>query len=126
MDMPRGKILLVDDDPDIVKALTNILANEGYEIITSYTGKRAIERVKEEKPDLVLLDIMMPDMDGLSVCMEIKNNPKTKNVKVIMLTSKDSGDTLQESLEKKADWFIAKPPDEKYLINKVNQFILKK
>ncbi len=123
--MAQGKILLVDDEQDAVKMLKDLLENEGYECITAYTGKRAIERVNEEKPDLVILDIMMPDMDGLSVCKDIKNNPKTKGTKVIMLTSKDNGDTLQESIEQKADWFVAKPYDNKYILMRIAKILSK-
>ena len=121
--MPQGKILVVDDDLDTVKILTDLLGNEGYEVITAYTGKRALERVKEEKPALVILDIMMPHMDGLSVCQQIKDNPETKNIKIIILTSKDSGETLQEAVEKKADWFIAKPYGNQYIISMVAKLL---
>lgn len=121
--MPQGKILLVDDELDTVKILKDLLENEGYEAITAYTGKRALERVKEEKPALVILDIMMPRMDGYAVCEKIKNDPETKNIKVIMLTARDSGESLQESLEKKADWFIAKPYETKHLLSMIAKLL---
>jgi CheY-like chemotaxis protein len=121
--MPQGKILVVDDDPDTVNILRDLLENEGYEVITAYAGKSALEKVKEEKPALVILDIMMPHMDGLTVCQEIKNNPETKDIKVIILTLKDSSDTLQEAVEKKADWFIPKPYGNKYMLSMIAQLL---
>lgn len=121
--MPSGKILVVDDDLDTVNILKDLLENEGYEVITAYTGRVALDKVKEEKPALVILDIMMPCMDGLTVCQEIKNNPETKNIKIIILTLKDSADTLQEAVEKKADWFIAKPYGNKYMLSMIAKLL---
>jgi CheY-like chemotaxis protein len=121
--MPQGKILVVDDDPDTVQILTDLLSNEGYDVITAYTGKMALEKVRDDKPALVLLDIMMPHMDGLSVCQQIKDNPETKDIKIIILTSKDSNETLREAVEKKADWFIAKPYGNQYVISMVAKLL---
>jgi CheY-like chemotaxis protein len=121
--MPQGKILVVDDDQDTVNILKDLLENEGYEVITAYTGKSALEKVKEENPVLIILDIMMPNMDGLSVCQEIKNNPGTQNIKIIILTLKDSADTLQEAVEKKADWFIPKPYGNKYMLSMIAKLL---
>ena len=117
--MPQGKILIVDDEQDIMLVLKGIIENEGYEVITAYSGKRALERVKQEKPDLIVLDIMMPGLDGLTVCEEIKNDPDTRNTKIIVLSARDTGSTLQEALERKADWFIGKPCDGKSLVARI-------
>jgi CheY-like chemotaxis protein len=121
--MPQGKILVVDDDPDTVQILTDLLSSEGYDVVTAYTGKSALEKVKSDKPDLVILDIMMPNMDGLTVCQRIKDNPETKDIKIIILTSKDSSETLREAVEKKADWFIAKPYGNQYLVSMVAKLL---
>jgi len=121
--MPQGKILVVDDDPDTVQILTDLLSNEGYDVITAYTGKMALEKVRDDKPALVLLDIMMPHMDGLSVCQQIKDNPVTKDINIIILTYKDSNETLREAVEKKADWFIAKPYGNQYVISMVAKLL---
>jgi CheY-like chemotaxis protein len=117
--MSKGKILIVDDEKDIMMVLSEIIKNEGYEVITAYSGKRALERVKDEKPDLVILDIMMPGLDGLTVCEQIKNDPATRDTKIIILTAKDTGSSLQEALERKADWFIGKPCDGKSLVSRI-------
>jgi len=75
---------------------------------------------------MVLLDVMMPGMSGYDVCETIKNDPETSHIPVIMLTAKDTGDDVEMALKKKADWFVAKPYDNKYLLGKINQFIAKK
>jgi CheY-like chemotaxis protein len=121
--MPQSKILVVDDDLDTVRILTDLLANEGYDVVAAHTGEAALEMIKEEKPALVLLDIMMPHMDGLSVCEKIKGSPATRDIKIIILTSKDSFETLREAVEKKADWFIAKPYGNQYLVSMVAKLL---
>ncbi|MBN1824539.1 MAG: response regulator [Endomicrobiales bacterium] len=123
--MALGKILIVDDDKDTVIMLRDLLESEGYEVITAYTGARALERVREERPDLVLLDIMMPGLDGFSVCREIKSRSATRNVKVVVITSRDSGNTLQESLEHQADSFVGKPYDGKALVSRIAKLLKK-
>ena len=117
------KILIIDDDPEVIKVLKLQLEKGGYEVVDALDGDAGLIKVNEGKPDLVLLDIMMPKMDGYNVCEKIKDNPSIKNIPVIMLTAKNMGDDVELALEKKADWYIAKPYDIKYLLKKIDELI---
>jgi two-component system, OmpR family, alkaline phosphatase synthesis response regulator PhoP len=121
-----GKVLVIDDDPNAVSILQIILEDKGYEMIWANDGETAIQKVYEQNPDVIMLDVMMPGMDGYQVCEVLKNNPKTKDIPVIMLTAKDMGEDVEKALSKKVDWYIAKPYDSKYLVNKIETFIKKR
>src|SRR5207247_10809792 len=86
--MSKGKILCVDDESYIVHILDFSLGMEGYEVVTALDGEQALERVKSEKPDLIVLDIMMPKLDGYEVCKSIKSNAATQHIPVILLSAK--------------------------------------
>lgn len=100
------KILIVDDEKAIVDILSHNLKREGYETLQAYDGEEAIEKMKEEKPDLVLLDVMLPKMDGFSVCKIIR---QTTNIPIIMVTAKEDVVDKVIGLELGADDYIAKP-----------------
>jgi DNA-binding response OmpR family regulator len=120
------KILIIDDEAEVVKVLQICLEQHGYKVVTSYDGENGLKKVKSENPDLVILDIMLPDMDGYQVCEKIKADPSTKDIPVIMLTVKSMGEDVEKALEKKADWYIVKPYDEKYLLKKIDYLLQKK
>lgn len=103
------KILLVDDDPKAVKLMGYILHKEGYEIAPALSGKEALELLSREKIDLVILDIMMPEMDGYEVCHRIRANPATAKIPVIMLTAKAMPEDRIAGYEAGADHYITKP-----------------
>jgi two-component system alkaline phosphatase synthesis response regulator PhoP len=124
--MGKVRILIVDDDRDAIDTLESLLEYKGYEVIAVHDGFSALKKVKEEKPDVVILDIMMPGMDGYNVCEAIKDNPATKDTTVIMLTAKNMFGDVEKALEKKADWYIVKPYDNKYVIDKIEFFLKKK
>lgn len=86
--MAKLSILIVEDDPDILKLLAHHFSTGGYDVRTCETGSEALARIGERLPDLVLLDLMIPEVDGLEVCRGLKANPATKHVPVIMLTAK--------------------------------------
>ncbi len=103
-------ILIVDDEPDIVQVIELILKNAGFHVHVATTGKEGVEKAKEIKPDLILMDVMMPEMDGWKACRMIKEDPETKDIIVSMLTVKSQDENKVKSLdEAKADWHIAKP-----------------
>ena len=104
-----AKILIVDDDPKAVKLMGYILYKEGYEVVPALSGKEALKLLKEEKPDLVILDIMMPEMDGYEVCRRIRADPETAKVPVIMLTAKAMLEDKIAGFEAGADDYITKP-----------------
>ncbi len=106
--MPK-KILVCDDEPYILMALTDAVEMEGYECVTAVNGKEAVEKAREEKPDLILLDVMMPYKDGYEVCKELKSDELTKDIPVIMLTAKSQQIDIQRGKEVGADDYITKP-----------------
>ncbi|MDI3535445.1 MAG: hypothetical protein PWQ82_1810 [Thermosediminibacterales bacterium] len=100
------KILIVDDEPLLVKGLKHSLEQEGYSVVYAYDGKQAVERIKEGDLDLIILDVMLPEMDGLSVCKEVR---RESNIPIIMLTAKGEDIDKIIGLELGADDYLAKP-----------------
>ena len=84
--MPK-KILIVDDDPDLVEAVTMILESKKYDVVAAYGGIEGLDKAKTEKPDLIVLDVMMPDKDGYAVCKELKADPQLNKIPVLLLTA---------------------------------------
>jgi CheY-like chemotaxis protein len=115
-----GKIMVVDDEPDIVLLFKKLLEKGGHEVIEAYSGEECIDKVKGEKPDLILLDIMMPGLDGYDVCRILKNEEETSSIPIAMLTVKSDDEDKIKSLEEKADWHIAKPVDKDKLLEMVD------
>jgi DNA-binding response OmpR family regulator len=114
-----SKILIVDDEQDIVELLSYNLEKEGFSTVKAYDGEAALGLVRSEKPDLMILDLMLPKMNGLDVCKAIRRNPETVNLPIIMLTAK--GDEIDKiiGLEVGADDYITKPFSIKELIARV-------
>jgi adenylate cyclase len=118
-----GKILVVDDTPQNVKLLADLLTVKGYEVITAAAGPEALEKVAAERPDLVLLDVMMPGMDGYEVCRKIRENPETEILPVAMVTSLDPSRERIKGLEAGADDFLSKPVDQPALLARVRSLL---
>ncbi len=117
------KILIVDDNPDNVLLLDRILTREGYETLKAYTGRDGLEITGRELPDLVLLDIMMPDMDGLTVCRELTSAEKTNNIPVILVTARTAPEETNEGFKAGAMDYIKKPFDRVDLLARINSAI---
>lgn len=107
--MGKEKILVVDDEKDIVELVQYNLEKEGYSISCAYSGEECLENVKTELPDLIILDLMLPEIDGIEVCKFLKNNPPTSHVSIIMLTAKGEEADIVLGLELGADDYITKP-----------------
>jgi len=119
------KILVVDDEPDIRFLIKKILEKEGYAVLEAEGGEDALELIKNVVPDLILLDVMMPGLDGWETCKRIKTQKSTKNIVVTMLTAKTADDDKIQALESfKADWHISKPINTKTLLDTV-EWLLK-
>lgn len=103
------RILVVDDVPDNVKLLAYDLEDEGYDVITAYNGYQALTSIEKHKPDLILLDIMMPDLDGLEVCRRLKKNPEHRNIPIILISAKGSDEDVIAGLDQGAMDYIVKP-----------------
>ena len=123
--MPDATVLLVDDDPVILKLLQVNFEMEGYKVLTANDGVEGLERARAERPDIVLLDIMMPRMDGLQVTKELKGNDDTKDIPIILLSAKAQAADLQAGQDTGADDYVTKPFDPLELLEKVSA-ILKK
>ena len=103
------KILVVDDEPDVVTLLEHTLKADGFEVVSAYDGNGALDLVSTEKPDLILLDIMMPMMSGYEVCEQIKGNPQTQHVPVLCITSAHTVDARAKCLRVGAAELVTKP-----------------
>jgi len=124
------KILIVDDDPDLVEAVTMILRSKKFEVVTAYNGKEGIEKVKTERPDLVVLDVMMPEKDGYSVCKELKSDPQWSRIPILLLTAVVSHVpttrfTQQMGMETEADDYIDKPVEPEVLVKRIEALLSK-
>jgi len=117
--MSKEKILVVDDEKDIVELLQYNLEKEGYKISSVFSGEQCLENVKTELPDLILLDLMLPEIDGLDVCKFLKNNSQTSHIPIIMLTAKGEETDIVLGLELGADDYITKPFKVRELLARV-------
>jgi CheY-like chemotaxis protein len=117
------RIMVVDDEEGVVTVVGEALRKEGYEVLEAYDGSECLEKIKSDKPDLVLLDVMMPGLDGLEVCREIKQNPETKNIKVAVFTVRTSQRDRELSAEYLADYHIDKPISMDMLIKTVGRLL---
>ncbi|MEH2136367.1 hybrid sensor histidine kinase/response regulator [Nostoc sp.] len=102
-------ILLVDDEPDNFEVISGILYNSGYRLGYASSGVSALERLKKSQPDVILLDVMMPELDGIEVCCRIKANPNWKHIPIVMVTALNAKEDLARCLEAGADDFLSKP-----------------
>ncbi|HDD24687.1 MAG TPA: response regulator [Chloroflexi bacterium] len=126
--MAEAKILLVDDDPDFVEATRTVLESVPYEVIVAYDGDEGLAKVKEEQPDLILLDIIMPTQDGFHVCEKLKSDPDLWHIPVIMLTSlsqqiSQTTYSLQDGMMLEADDFIDKPVRPQELLARIARLL---
>jgi|YNPNPStandDraft_1061719.scaffolds.fasta_scaffold49527_2 two-component system alkaline phosphatase synthesis response regulator PhoP/two-component system response regulator VicR len=119
----RKKILAVDDDKFIVMVIRVNLEFEGYEVVEAYDGVQALEMIESENPDLVVLDIMMPEMNGWDVLSRIRENPKTEDLPVIMLTALAQDRDIEEATLRGADVYLTKPFEPEELILTVKRML---
>ena len=117
------KILLVDDEPDILEIVSYNLANEGYQIFTASNGIEAVKKSKEIQPHLILLDVMMPEMDGLEACAKIRENDNLKEVIIAFFTARGEDYSQLAGFDAGADDYITKPVKPKVLVSKVNSLL---
>jgi two-component system, OmpR family, alkaline phosphatase synthesis response regulator PhoP len=109
MNMAKEKILVVDDEEDILELVRYNLAKERYRVSSALSGEIALQKAREERPDLILLDLMLPGLDGLTVCRELKRDPLTSSTPIVMLTAKGEEADIVVGLELGADDYIVKP-----------------
>jgi twitching motility two-component system response regulator PilH len=120
--MPINKVLVVDDSPADLANIKNIVADAGYTVLTASSGKEAIEKAKAEKPDLVFLDIIMPEMDGYATCRSLNHDATTKDIPVIFVTSKNQkADRLWAQMQG-GKAFITKPYSSDEIIDQLKAY----
>jgi len=119
----RGRILVVDDEEDLLELVRYNLSKEGYEVECVGTGEDALKAVRRQPPDLVVLDLMLPALDGLEVCRRLKGDAKTRQVPIIMLTAKGEETDMIAGLERGADDYIAKPFSPRVLTARVRALL---
>lgn len=118
-----ARIMVVDDNPKIRRVVRVILEKEGYNVEEIESGKECLRRLKKEKPDLILLDVMMPEEDGWEVCKKIKSDEKHKDIPVAMLTVRASEEDMNKSIDHGADAHINKPFDVEDLLDRVESLL---
>lgn len=121
--MSKKKILIVEDEESLLKLESILLTSKGYEVRGVPNGMAALAALQEERPDLILLDIMLPEIDGFEVCRRIKADPATRHIPVVMLTAKKSREDMARGEQVGADWYITKPFKSAMVIETIQRFL---
>jgi DNA-binding response OmpR family regulator len=114
-----ARIMVVDDDPDTVTVLAQYLRHEGFATVEALSGTQCLKLVSEHHVDVILLDLMMPDMDGFQVVRALKNNPATAEIPIIMVTARDDIESRSEGMRVGVSDFLAKPVFRRQLANRI-------
>ena len=128
MDKKKGKIVVIDDDPDMVETLRLTLEHASYDVVGVLNGREGIDAVAQHEPDLVILDLIMPEMDGFAVCKELKTDERYGKIPLIVLSAIGEERSHKEYAEKMgcgltSDCFLTKPVDPDILLNTIGTFI---
>lgn len=123
MENSQIKILLVDDEPDILEFIRYNLQKENYKVIVASNGKEGLDMAKKEKPDLIILDVMMPGLDGIETCQEIRKIPGLENVLIAFLTARNEDYTQIAGFDAGADDYIQKPIKPKVLLSRIKALL---
>ena len=121
--MAKKKVLIVDDEKDIVDTLTFRLNAAGYEVISAFDGQEALDKTRAENPDLIILDLMLPKIDGYKVCRMLKFDKNYKGIPIIMFTARAQEEDKKLGEQMGADSYITKPFDPELLLNKIREFL---
>lgn len=124
--MARGQILIIEDEEDIIELVSYNLSREGYRVIGVSSGEEGLKRARNDPPDLCILDLMLPGMDGLEVCKLLKSDSKTQNIPIVMLTAKGEDADIVAGLELGADDYIVKPFSPRVLIARLRAVLRRK
>ncbi len=122
----RTHILVVDDEPEIHTVLGKLLTKEGYEVESAYSADEAFQSVTHNKPDLIILDIMMPKVSGIEVCNRLKSDPSTKDILILIVSARDAQADRIEGLKHGADDYVSKPFHLRSLVRKIEHMLSKK
>lgn len=118
-----AKILVVDDSPTQLKNLTKLVEGQGHEAITAEDGMAGVNAAKEQQPDLILMDVVMPELNGFQATRKITQDPETSHIPILIVTTKDQQTDQVWGKRQGASDYIVKPPDEKDLVAKINSYL---
>jgi DNA-binding response OmpR family regulator len=119
MESAKGRILIVDDDPNAVEILTRMLEREGYDCVSAASGAAALQLVRAQAVDVILLDVMMPEMDGLQVCERLRQDSELRQIPVILLTAKDDMETRSRGMALGVSEYLTKPVNKRELFLRI-------
>lgn len=117
------RILIADDEPNIVISLEFLLRREGYEVVVATNGVAALDSVREQRPDLAILDVMMPQRNGFEVCQDLRGDPEMQGLRIIMLTAKGRDTEVAKGLALGADHYMTKPFSTRELVARVKALL---
>ena len=119
MEKTKSRILIVDDDPHAIEILTRMLGREGYDCVSAPSGAAALEAVRGKAVDVILLDVMMPEMDGLQVCEHLRKDETLRQIPVILLTAKDDMETRARGMALGVSEYLTKPINKRELFTRI-------
>lgn len=117
------KVLIVDDEKNIAISVQFLMKREGFEVLVAHDGEEGLTKIRSEHPDLVLLDVMMPKLDGFEVCKAVRSDPELADIRIIMLTAKGRDAEKEKGISLGADAYMAKPFSTSELVDKVNEIL---
>lgn len=121
-----SRILVVDDEPEIHAVLGKLLSREGFEVVSAYSAEEAFQAIAAGRPDLIILDIMMPRVSGIEVCNRIKSDPAMQDILVLIVSARDAQADRREGLQHGADDYVSKPFHLRSLVRKIEHMLDKK
>lgn len=121
-----AKVLIVDDDPNILMSLEFLMRKSGYSVFIARNGTEALELLSSNTPDIALLDIMMPDVDGYEICKHVKETEELKKCKIVFISAKTKESDIQKGYDTGADLYITKPFSTKFVVSKVKELLEEK
>lgn len=121
--MAKKKILLVEDEKDMAYAIEMQFSGSGYEVISALGGREGLNKARKEKPDLIVLDLMLPELDGYKICRMLKFDSKYKHIPIILFSSRAQEEDVRMGMEAGADLYLAKSHDPEILLKKVKEFL---
>ncbi|MFA4837257.1 MAG: response regulator [Dehalococcoidia bacterium] len=119
------KILITEDDPSFIRAISHILTKEGYEVLNATNGLVGLMMAQKEKPDLLVLDVMLPGLDGFEVCNRLRADPKTARLPILMLSAKGQDADKSTGMKVGADMYLTKPVDRAVLLSTIESMLAK-
>lgn len=121
--MSKATVLIVDDEPFNIEVLEQAMDESEYRVLTASNGKEAWEKIKNEEPDLVLLDLMMPVMDGFEVLAKVKDDPMLRNIPIIIVSAEQDSKSVVKGIKQGAEDYLTKPVDPAQFLKKVKEFL---